>query len=80
MHDINAVLLGFRRSMEASHRHLAWDHLPAILPAWGLFDLYSHDFPIRLNPWLQRIHQFQNMTASLRRLVVNYRFVPAHPW
>lgn len=54
MHDTNMIFPGFRRSVEGFNRHLAWDHLPASPLARCLLGLYSHDFLMRLNPWLAK--------------------------
>ena len=53
LHDTNVILPGFRRSVETFNRHLPWDHLPASPLARCLLGLYSHDFLMRLNPWLK---------------------------
>ena len=53
MHDTNVIFPGFRRSVESFNRHLPWDHLPASPLARCLLGLYSHDFLMRLNPWLK---------------------------
>lgn len=55
MHDTNVIFPGFRRSVESFNRHLPWDHLPASPLARCLLGLYSHDFLLRLNPWLESI-------------------------
>lgn len=55
MHDTNVIFPGFRRSVEGFNRHLAWDHLPASPLARCLLGQYSHDFLLRLNPWLKSI-------------------------
>ena len=55
MHDTNVVFPGFRRSVESFNRHLPWDHLPASPLARCLLGLYSHDFLMRLNPWLRSV-------------------------
>lgn len=54
LHDTNVLFPGFRRSVESFNRHLYWDHLPASPLARCLLGLYSHDFLMRLNPWLKR--------------------------
>lgn len=57
MHDTNVIFPGFRRSVEGFNRHFAWDHLPASPLARCLLGLYSHDFLLRLNPWLKTTHR-----------------------
>ena len=56
LHDTNVIFPGFRRSVESFNRHWSWDHLPASPLARCLLGLYSHDFLLRLNPWLKRTH------------------------
>ena len=55
MHDTNVIFPGFRRSVETFNAHIPWDHLPATPLARCLFGLYSRDFLVRCNPWLQSI-------------------------
>lgn len=65
MHDTNVIFPGFRRSVEAFNRHLAWDHLPASPLARCLLGLYSHAFLTRLNPWLKRTHQISKQDGII---------------
>ena len=51
--DTSVVFPGFRRRVESFNNHLFWDHLPASPLARCLLGLYSHDFLMRLNPWLK---------------------------
>lgn len=53
IHDTSVVLPGFRRSVEAVNGHIKWDHLPASSMARCLLGLYSHDFLMRCNDWLE---------------------------
>jgi hypothetical protein len=55
MHDTNVIFPGFRRSVENFNGHIAWDHLPASPLARCLLGLYSHDFLMRCNAWLESI-------------------------
>lgn len=55
IHDTNEIYPGFRRRVENFNRHLNWDHLPATPMARCLLGLYSHDFLLRTNNWLQKI-------------------------
>ena len=55
IHDTNSIFPGFRRKVESVNGHLPWDHLPATPMARCLLGLYSHDFLMRLNPWLKEI-------------------------
>jgi len=65
MHDTNVIFPGFRRSIESFNRHFHWDHLPATPLARCLLGLYSHDFLIRLNPWLKRTHQISKQDGII---------------
>ena len=53
IHDTNVIFPGFRRSVEEFNRHVAWDHLPASPLGRCLLGHYSHDYLLRLNPWLK---------------------------
>jgi hypothetical protein len=55
IHDTNRIFPGFRRKVESVNGHLPWDHLPATPMARCLLGLYSHEFLLRLNPWLKSI-------------------------
>ncbi len=54
IHDTSVVFPGFRRNVEAFNDYLEWDCLPASPLARCLLGLYSHDFLMRCNRWLQR--------------------------
>ena len=53
IHDTSVIFPGFRRRVEGFNDFLHWDHLPASPLARCLLGLYSHDFLMRLNPWLK---------------------------
>jgi hypothetical protein len=65
MHDTNVIFPGFRRSIESFNRHFDWDHLPASPLARCLLGLYSHDFLMRLNPWLKGTHQISKQDGII---------------
>ena len=54
IHDTNVIFPGFRRSVESFNQFVQWDHLPASPLARCLLGHYSHDFLMRLNPWLKK--------------------------
>ena len=53
IHDTNEIYPGFKRKVETFNRHLHWDHLPASPMGRCLLGLYSYDFLLRNNDWLQ---------------------------
>lgn len=55
IHDTNEIYPGFRRRVEDFNQHLNWDHLPATPMARCLLGLYSNDFLLRINNWLESI-------------------------
>ena len=55
IHDTSVIFAGFRRNVEAVNGHVKWDHLPATPMARCLLGLYSHDFLMRCNGWLQSL-------------------------
>ena len=65
MHDTNVIFPGFRRSVESFNGHVAWDHLPASPLARCLLGLYSHDFLLRCNRWLQSIDHIDKKNGVL---------------
>jgi hypothetical protein len=54
IHDTNVIIPVFRRSVESFNQFVKWDHLPASPLARCLLGHYSHDFLMRLNPWLKK--------------------------
>ncbi len=65
IHDTNQVYPGFRRRVESFNRHLHWDHLPATPMARCLLGLYSCDFLLKLNPWLNKIDGMSKKDAII---------------
>ena len=65
MHDTNVIFPGFRRSVEGVNGHVRWDHLPASPMARCLLGLYSHEFLMRLNGWLESIDHIDKKNGVL---------------
>ena len=65
MHDTNVIFPGFRRSVEGVNGHLRWDHMPASPLARCLLGHYSHEFLMRLNPWLKSIDHIDKRNGVL---------------
>lgn len=55
IHDTNEIYPGFRRKVESFNRHLNWDHLPASPMGRCLLGLYSFDYLLRTNSFLEQI-------------------------
>ena len=54
LHDTSRIEAGFRNAVETINDHVNWDHLPATPLARCLLGLYSHEFLLRVNPWLRK--------------------------